>query len=232
MFTTSFAAPDRFLSTLPARGATAARHLDEGQGRISIHAPREGSDGQVVELLAEHLISIHAPREGSDTVLVLRGRGREISIHAPREGSDLVVVVDEVGLFGISIHAPREGSDVIVNGSNVQDVDISIHAPREGSELYAPPAKGDRRHFYPRSPRGERPRVFGPPCPWRKFLSTLPARGATLVDVPAIVAKDISIHAPREGSDLYPSIGCIIVNISIHAPREGSDEWSSVITLL
>ena len=34
---------------------------------ISIHAPREGSDGQFVPCLKEgKTISIHAPREGSD----------------------------------------------------------------------------------------------------------------------------------------------------------------------
>ena len=34
----------------------------------------------------------------------------------------------------------------------------------------------------------------------------------------------ISIHAPREGSDIY-KIGCCprVARISIHAPREGSD---------
>ena len=46
-------AGDRFLSTLPARGATAAM---PGQGPsgpvISIHAPREGSDGAVIVTFA------------------------------------------------------------------------------------------------------------------------------------------------------------------------------------
>ena len=33
----------------------------------------------------------------------------------------------------------------------------------------------------------------------------------------------ISIHAPREGSDLKYHYGDDIRSISIHAPREGSD---------
>ena len=33
---------------------------------ISIHAPREGSDGRGAEKKAYVVISIHAPREGSD----------------------------------------------------------------------------------------------------------------------------------------------------------------------
>ena len=34
-----------------------------------------------------------------------------------------------------------------------------------------------------------------------KFLSTLPARGATRFDLPDLKNAIISIHAPREGSD-------------------------------
>ena len=79
------------------------------------------------------------------------------------------------------------------------------------------------------------------------FLSTLPARGATFenLDIRPIT-PEISIHAPREGSDtngsaaaalagnFYPrsprgerqNFQCRVLelyNISIHAPREGSD---------
>ena len=60
----------RFLSTLPARGATSlVRNTFVVPPRISIHAPREGSDGpQVQHGVADGDISIHAPREGSDTI--------------------------------------------------------------------------------------------------------------------------------------------------------------------
>ena len=55
-----------FQSTLPARGATQLP-TDSGDGiRISIHAPREGSDVELATLCGAALISIHAPREGSD----------------------------------------------------------------------------------------------------------------------------------------------------------------------
>ena len=60
------------------------------------------------------------------------------------------------------------------------DVYISIHAPREGSDGYAEANSGKR---------------------W-KFLSTLPARGATTPPKRAARSRSISIHAPREGSDL------------------------------
>ena len=58
--------------------------------RISIHAPREGSDDGIPALAVRLAgISIHAPREGSDTVTLRLLALELISIHAPREGSDL-----------------------------------------------------------------------------------------------------------------------------------------------
>ena len=124
-----------FLSTLPARGAT--RKYSSGQTmqrKISIHAPREGSDflpartpirlviflstlparGATLQGLsgqAAYYISIHAPREGSDPVLQHLGLPNGISIHAPREGSDACAGHLDDGQSLISIHAPREGSD-------------------------------------------------------------------------------------------------------------------------
>ena len=79
----------------------------------------------------------------------------------------------------ISIHAPREGSDF---SQSMLDLisSISIHAPREGSDQPGITASGHSSDFYPRSPRGERPVgyfLFVPRVV--RFLSTLPARGAT-----------------------------------------------------
>ena len=59
--------------------------------RISIHAPREGSDGRKVIFNCYGYISIHAPREGSDGAAAGYAMAiMDISIHAPREGSDQV----------------------------------------------------------------------------------------------------------------------------------------------
>ena len=55
------------------------------------------------------------------------------------------------------------------------------------------------------------------------FQSTLPSRRATARLMGYEVVEDISIHAPREGSDfgyIQPQDSGFI---SIHAPREGSD---------
>ena len=81
-----------------------------------------------------------------------------------------------------------------------------------------------REDFYPRSPRGERPVEVTAEDGSTKFLSTLPARGATVEDGAGPAAPHISIHAPREGSDTQVERRLADLEISIHAPREGSDE--------
>jgi len=104
-----------------------------------------------------------------------------------------------------------------------------------------------RKHFNPRSPRGERPRARAVQnITLIIFQSTLPAWGATRRADEALDGVPISIHAPRVGSDhstvlpltsslnFNPRSPCgerhyrdylkaEVDNISIHAPRVGSD---------
>ena len=104
-------------------------------------------------------ISIHAPREGSD--VSRSGQSRSLRYFYPRsprgERRKSFRSVRHVRV--ISIHAPREGSDHIVRKDAVLPKLISIHAPREGSDIAD---------------------YFGLPT-YKKFLSTLPARGATFL---------------------------------------------------
>ena len=124
-----------FLSTLPVRGATGQGVDSDHPVVISIHAPREGSDGgKVWRSTIDNNISIHAPREGSDPAPHGSRHQCGISIHAPREGSD-PAPEPEPGTEPISIHAPREGSDGQLQQVLPVEYGISIHAPREGSDL-------------------------------------------------------------------------------------------------
>ena len=59
-------------------------------------------------------------------------------------------------------------------------------------------------YFYPRSPRGERLVSNLKAAGRAEFLSTLPARGATKDAELYEYLGIISIHAPREGSELAP----------------------------
>ena len=191
-----------FQSTLPAKGATGRDgHETRVKQHISIHAPREGSDGLFNGRVRDVVISIHAPREGSDKCTRDSNFTGMISIHAPREGSDL----RQAGRGGwqpISIHAPREGSDTRQRPrirwtahfnprsprrerrpgrkEAAHDARISIHAPREGSDWSRRPRNaGQATYFNPRSPRRERPAGELVEVGTTEFQSTLPAKGAT-----------------------------------------------------
>ena len=78
-----------FQSTLPVRGATIPggnQHIDH---KISIHAPREGSDQQQQQIFEDYIkFQSTLPVRGA-TIHVKRDElANVISIHAPREGSD------------------------------------------------------------------------------------------------------------------------------------------------
>ena len=80
-------------------------------------------------------------------------------------------------------------------------------------------------HFNPRSPRGERRDRRG--IISRQLIISIHApREGSDINNAQTPSKEhvISIHAPREGSDeniLIPAVADAF--ISIHAPREGSD---------
>ena len=126
--------------------------------------------------------------------------GYIISIHAPREGSDLAARAHP-GVGGISIHAPREGSDFRFT-SVYNKRRISIHAPREGSDTSQ----------------------LSRPARHRRFLSTLPARGATTKQLLTSGARYYFYpRSPRGERRGKPAPADGHRPISIHAPREGSD---------
>ena len=125
-----------------------------------------------------------------------------ISIHAPRVGSDPVDILDDLFLI-ISIHAPRVGSDIVVFSTRNILVDISIHAPRVGSDPTFVASDADFLDFNPRSPCGERPARSFPCLVASAFQSTLPVWGATTRHHMSREQHQISIHAPRVGSDFF-----------------------------
>ena len=127
-----------------------------------------------------------------------------ISIHAPRTGSDVFIPLFERSYFVISIHAPRTGSDCLCYERPAITDWISIHAPRTGSDIAFGAVTISYCHFNPRSPHGERPRAFCAKGRGGAFQSTLPARGATSKPPKTSGGFEISIHAPRTGSDGRP----------------------------
>ena len=190
---------------------------------ISIHAPRTGSDQYAWrndgELQDFNPRSPHGERQANT---IHRQLVLGISIHAPRTGSDRPWWEEATVSKMISIHAPRTGSDC-ARKEGSHDLQISIHAPRTGSDPQRALRSRKEHHFNPRSPHGERLDVTALYRTWYLFQSTLPARGATYVDLYNGNLVYISIHAPRTGSDPQGARHRLPRDISIHAPRTGSD---------
>ena len=177
-------------------------------------------------------ISIHAPREGSDKVSVIGGTKLYVFLSTlPARGATNYVIIGSPANI-ISIHAPREGSDTDAQYQQLEAMAFLSTLPARGATIPKSDILKSVKNFYPRSPRGERPsRVWcWPVC--ISFLSTLPARGATQPSRPDRQRKQISTHAPREGSDGSDTAVAAVRLISIHAPREGSDTTNSCIMQL
>ena len=147
------------------------------QESISIHAPREGGDGnQPGPAVAHPYFNPRPPRGGRPVLTLMTANGCSFQSTPPARGATLFcsryssdkrfqstppargATLNFSAFFGlslISIHAPREGGDDAVNITPDTEL-ISIHAPREGGD-----------------------------APLTKILRNL----------------SISIHAPREGGD-------------------------------
>ena len=146
-----------FQSTLPARGATYRDATRTDERRISIHAPRTGSDDTTTG--RDNHDHDFNPRSPHGERLGRRER--------PKTAKRFQSTLPARGATLHSTRTPRAG-------------DISIHAPRTGSDIRnGQPKRTVCRHFNPRSPHGERRASSAKhPAGWI-FQSTLPARGAT-----------------------------------------------------
>ena len=194
-----------FQSTLPVRGATNACAFCDNECKISIHAPRAGSDPELK--LLHHIANI--------------------SIHAPRAGSDDVCAIIHRIQYQFQSTLPVRGATIrIVSGPLIGK--ISIHAPRAGSDTLTPEATIEPTDFNPRSPCGERRDAAQEHEVEMLFQSTLPVRGATK-DPPCGNARSVYFN-PRSPCGERPVAGRRWMgrrNISIHAPRAGSDSRPS-----
>ena len=78
--------------------------------------------------------------------------------------------------------------------------------------------------FNPRSPDGERPGLHHLPAKVQNISIHAPRMGSDMRRANSSPRRPISIHAPRMGSDLPGARGHLRRGqISIHAPRMGSD---------
>ena len=132
----------------------------------------------------------------------------------------------------ISIHALRKESDVLDGSkSSIEEVSFLSTLSARRATLDELCRMMGIKHFYPRSPQGERPLLLmahpvgrkisihalrkesdasqlKPPIKSHRFLSTLSARRATTRLYSTLCCDSISIHALRKESDLRKGPRC------------------------
>ena len=151
-----------FQSTLPARGATERPRPDYRLWRISIHAPRTGSD---VRLFAMWTLTAHFnPRSPHGERL-----------YPPRPFIEIVK---------ISIHAPRTGSDSATNASRFACWNFNPRSPHGERPVMADFHSFDSRFQSTLPARGATTVDTIVTSRKVRFQSTLPARGATRDEKP------------------------------------------------
>ena len=132
--------------------------------------------------------------------------------------------------ISISIHALREeGDHGPVSFSPMNRLFLSTPSARRAT-LALPDLRRQGNNFYPRPPRGGRPKFGEKTGEFIEFLSTPSARRATLADYLGLPTKVISIHALREEGDATTRQKKTQQPISIHALREEGDVRTSAAT--
>ena len=141
------------------------------------------------------------PARGATAVWTEMCGAINISIHAPREGSDTASTANPIAITVFQSTLPARGATLVVTSEAGATSDFNPRSPRGERRQRPRPLPRWAGYFNPRSPRGERLITFTATGDIVAFQSTLPARGATVQAAEAIWNLDISIHAPREGSD-------------------------------
>ena len=104
---------------------------------------------------------------------------------------------------------------------------ISIHALREEGDSVRPAPPSSLCYFYPRPPRGGRPRYPGVMRKFHYFYPRPPRGGRLHCWAKIVLNHVISIHALREEGDGFRKTGILPTgDISIHALREEGDAGS------
>ena len=194
---------ETFLSTPSARRATSRFLRTWQRARISIHALREEGD------FSSHFSTPQKwhfyprpPRGGRPACSKSRQNPKSDFYPRPPRGGRPSSYFKRGYIKQISIHALREEGDEGNNKLLPRLHNISIHALREEGDHSTAAAPGCPGYFYPRPPRGGRPRLLLPGVRKSGNFYPRPPRGGR----PA--SRDvqpwnlvISIHALREEGD-------------------------------
>ena len=124
--------------------------------RISIHAPREGSDVLIIcfwSLFCRFQSTL--PARGATKALDTNKAPMQFQSTLPARGATLARRKSR-WQSGISIHAPREGSDAVVKLTELLSEQFQSTLPARGATSILTKNCAIVLNFNPRSPRGER----------------------------------------------------------------------------
>ena len=192
-----------FQSTLPARGATHRRGLvGTDPGNFNPRSP-------------------HGERLNVD---FLPPHGGSISIHAPRTGSDKVEDCKNAAANAFQSTLPARGATAGLIASTCCLVFQST-LPARGATITGCLMRMTSRFQSTLPARGATNPAIRTNAIKRLFQSTLPARGATCLLVFALCTRGtFQSTLPARGATGDFSSGNKNLEISIHAPRTGSDD--------
>ena len=151
--------PPIFQSTLPARGATDAQRKWALGGKISIHAPRTGSDtSRMSKLRRLGSISIHAPRTGSDLNQAGQPGGkRRFQSTLPARGATRFQIKRRARPGDFNPRSPH-GERHLGKHDWLKTRAFQSTLPARGATGGHRDGAAARPYFNPRSPHGERQR--------------------------------------------------------------------------
>ena len=176
-----------------------------------------------LQVMASGAFQSTLPARGATSFFVaFSGKISNFNPRSPH-GERLLTFQTRPPLAPISIHAPRTGSDIkIIPRDPVFAVQFQSTLPARGATGRQEWAYFRRNDFNPRSPHGERRNKQRCAISICLFQSTLPARGAT--DIVDILEQrmEISIHAPRTGSDYVRRETIELVEFQSTLPARGA----------
>ena len=213
-----------FQSTLPARGATLHRGCGARRRAISIHAPRTGSD--VLHPASVKFVRYFNPRSphGERHCKPISRRGIvTFQSTLPARGATSLRFTTSSHTIKFQSTLPARGATEATSKYRIQWAFQST-LPARGATLECAAVAYREKDFNPRSPHGERQSEIVRLIAWLQISIHAPRTGSDSIVLMCGTDGRISIHAPRTGSDSFILEDATAdILISIHAPRTGSD---------
>ena len=172
---------------------------------ISTCALREEGDPAIIKITASHsgFLSTPSARRATVSFCWFPKTANYFYPHPPRGGRQYIDAHLDDEVQFLSTPSARRATGEIPRYAGHHR--ISIHALREEGDAHHPNRRYARHNFYPRPPRGGRPRFQAPHLLRYEFLSTPSARRATDRQKHSSRTFTISIHALREEGDPIPT---------------------------